>query len=186
MNRICRKHGTYCADRIKIGLQPGASGSYKRWPLRNFAGLALKLLKYSGQASIFILGSTKENRTGKRLEDAIIQAGGASERVINMTGKVDIGELAKFIKGLDLVVTNDTGPLHIAIATGTPTISLFVPTNVHGTGPVQDLHIHKVIKKEKPCRDCVEKYCEKPDCMSLITVDDVFRAVISSPPFKQQ
>jgi ADP-heptose:LPS heptosyltransferase len=68
----------------------------------------------------------------------------------------------------------------MAIALKIPTISLFVPSSVRHTGPYQDLEIHRVIKKPRPCNPCIEKYCTNPNCMSLISVKEVFEATKNS------
>jgi len=162
----------------KIGLQFSASGKYKIWPEENFVQLATRLLETSSNNIICLIGSPKERREAQKIKKTMIQNGGEAKRILNLAGAVGLKHFGEMIHGLDLLVTNDTGPLHVAIAVGTPTVSLFVPSNHRATGPVQDLGLHKVITKPRPCRPCTEKYCSTPHCMGLISVDEVFEAVL--------
>ena len=99
---------------------------------------------------------------------------------ITTAGIISLSRMRGLVKKMCVLVTNDTGTMHMAIALKTRTVSLFCPTRSEGTGPVQDLHLHSVIKKDVPCIKCVTKKCEKPFCMESITVDEVFRAVMES------
>jgi len=103
----------------------------------------------------------------------------SDHRVITLAGHLSLSELPLALKGLDVLVTNDTGPFHVAVALQTPTISLFVPSSVYHAGPYQDLHLHSVIQKPRPCSPCVQKYCAEPDCMASIGVEEVFRRVLA-------
>jgi len=67
--------------------------------------------------------------------------------------------------------------MHMAIALRTRTVSMFCPTNVWGVGPLQDMHLHKVIQKDRPCNPCISKQCKKPFCMGLISTDEAFKSV---------
>ena len=171
-----RQKGGETLNGSLVGFQFSASGQYKEWPVENFIDLGARLLGSKDSCKIVLIGGPGDSARGERIKDAIERKGGKG-RVFNLSGKVALKDLPAAIKALDVLVTNDTGPLHVAIAVGTKTVSLFVPTNVDGTGPAQDLHLHKVISKPKPCNPCVEKYCKRPDCMGLITTSEVERAV---------
>lgn len=168
-------------DAILVAFQFAASGHYKEWPMDHFVELAYRLLLRQENINIVLIGGPSDRRRAERIRDRIIgKIQGQQKGVINLAGKVSLKDLPFFLKAVDLLVTNDTGPLHVAIAVGTKTVSLFVPSNVEGTGPVQDLHLHRVITRPKPCTPCVEKYCKRPSCMGLITVEDVEREVLGS------
>lgn len=94
----------------------------------------------------------------------------------NATG-FSLQELAALIKKSDVLVTNDSGPMHIAAAVGTPVVALFGPTEPARTGPYTENCI--VIKKEMDCSPCFRSRCTKKsfECMEFITVDEVFEAV---------
>ncbi len=166
--------------RFFIAFQFSASGAYKEWPEENFVRLGAGLIARRGLFNIVLVGGPSDIRKGERIKKNIEAATGRTGRVLNMAGRVSLKDLPVVMRAMDLLVTNDTGPLHVAISVGTMTVSLFVPSNLCGTGPVQDLHLHKVISKPKPCSPCVEKYCRKPYCMGLISPEEVDRAVVSA------
>jgi ADP-heptose:LPS heptosyltransferase len=155
-----------------VGLQPGASRSYKMWPKERFIELGLRLLAAAPDLHILILGNDSEAALGQELLDGINAPG----RVFSLCGKTRIEELPAIISGLGFLITNDTGSLHIAIAIGTPTLSLFAATDPHSSGPYQDHDRHIIISKPKPCgAGCVHKKCPlKPSCMTQISVDEVY------------
>ena len=173
------RKGRETVNGVLVGFQFSASGQYKEWPMENFIGLGARLLELSDSHNIVLMGGSGDAARAEEIKNAIYKKGGKG-RVFNLSGKVALKDLPTAIKALDVLVTNDTGPLHVAIAVGTKTVSLFVPTNVEGTGPAQDLHLHKVVSKPKPCNPCVEKYCKRPDCMGLIKTSEVERAVIEA------
>jgi len=153
-----------------IGFHPGANRYYQMWPKEHFIELGKKLLTQDKRHIIIISGSQQETALGKAIEDGI----GQKERAFFYS--LPLAELPHIFIKIDCLVTNDTGPMHLAIAIGTPTVSLFVAALPHRTGFYQDFKKHRIISKERPCGDeCVRKKCtKKPGCMSLITVDEVF------------
>jgi len=96
------------------------------------------------------------------------------ERVLNLAGKTDLGELAALISLADLVITPDTGPMHLAAAVKAPLIALFGPTAPWRTGPYGNGHI--ILRKELPCSPCFRKKCPTGECLDQITVEEVLRA----------
>lgn len=166
-----------------VGLQPGASRPYKIWPRERFVDLARRLFATFPDLHILILGDKSEAALGNAIADGVEAPG----RIVSLCGQTGIEELPAVISGLDFLVTNDTGSLHIAIAVGTPTISLFAATDPGSSGPCQDKDRHIVIAKPKPCgAACVHKKCPlTPSCMTQITVAEVYqRAVemLQKPP----
>ena len=164
-------HHKILATKIKIiGFHPGANRYYQMWPKEHFIELGKKLLAKNKDHIIIISGSKNETSLGKTIEDGI----GQKERAFFYSRPLT--ELPHIFKKIDCLVTNDTGPMHLAIAIGTSTVSLFVAALPHRTGYYQDFKKHRIIAKERPCGDeCVRKKCtKKPGCMSLITVDEVF------------
>ncbi len=158
-----------------IGFQISASKPYTVWPPENFAQLASKTVSKFPTATVFLLGGPEDYKLGNRIK----HMANAGNRIVNLGGKTEINNLHLVIDGLDLLVTNDTGPMHLAIAVHTPVIALFVPSILQYTGPYQDLDTHTVIHKKRPCEPCARKYCKKPYCMSSISVKEVFEAVTS-------
>jgi len=167
------------------GFQFSASGRYKTWPLENWAELGSRLLGRFNTSIVALFGGPSDKHAAEKLQDMIMKDTAAPSRIINLAGGMNLSQLPAALKGLDIFITNDTGPLHAAVAVKTPTVSLFVPTRINCIAPIQDRKIHTVIKKEVPCTPCVEKYCRQPDCMKLITVEEVFDAVTASPAFRE-
>jgi len=96
--------------------------------------------------------------------------------IINVCCKTSITELADTINNLDLLITNDTGALHLAIALKVPTISLFGPTDHKEFGPYQDTEIHTVIQKDGSFVNNRPKKRRGQEGMDLISVEEVLDA----------
>ncbi len=126
---------------LVIGFQPGAANVYKMWPAENFKELAANLLSEYPNAVIAVTGSKKEKRLGEIISES------NSDKVIDFCGKFSIEALPKLIREMDLLVTNDTGTMHVAIALGVPTVELFGATDSAGIGVYQDKDRHMVIQK---------------------------------------
>ncbi|QWR76623.1 glycosyltransferase family 9 protein [Candidatus Magnetomonas plexicatena] len=156
---------------ILIGFQPGAALNYKMWPQSNFTALGKKLVELNPNVRIIITGSKAEKTLCTKIAADIGQS------AVPLCGEFPLKSLGALIKELFVLVTNDTGTMHVAIATGTKTVSLFCPSYYWGVGRAYDFHLHKVIFKEQPCDPCVTKKCKDPHCMELISVDEVFSAV---------
>ena len=151
-----------------IGFQVGAADKYKMWPIENFIKLAKYLI--SQGEKIIITGVKKE----KRLGDKIVKECGSD--VINMCGKTSIETLPFLINNLKMLITNDTGTMHLAIALKTPTVSLFAATDPKGIGPYQDLNIHKVVYKDGSFIQKLPKKQRDDSAMRLIQVSDVIKS----------
>jgi ADP-heptose:LPS heptosyltransferase len=173
--QLLRAHGVREGD-LCIGFQPGASTRSRRWSATSFMLLAHRLMHHNPSFKIVLLGSKQERSLCETIRNGV-----RDYRLINLAGAIDLQLLPAMIRNLTLLVTNDTGSMHVAIALGVPTVSLFAAADPMGTGPLQDLERHIVIKKPRTCHPCVSKRCETPFCMDQITVEEVFQAVLSSP-----
>ncbi len=165
------------AKNKRIGFQISASRPYKAWPKGHFTELGKRLLADSEDVNIVLFGGPGDEKIGKEIAEGMTTDLGQKSRIINFVGRLPLKKLPAALNGLDLFITNDTGPFHVAVAVGTPTISLFVPSTVHHTGPYQDTERHVVIQKPRPCSPCLQKYCKKPHCMNIIKVEEVFDQV---------
>ncbi|MBF0456386.1 MAG: glycosyltransferase family 9 protein [Nitrospirae bacterium] len=166
-------HGLSGSNPI-IGFQPGAAQLYKAWPKGHFIELGRRLLSLYPEAGIVITGSKGEVRLCGDIA-AAIGRGAAS-----LAGALSLKQLAALVKCLSVLVTNDTGTMHIAIALGTRTVSLFCPSNYKGTGAATEPHLHRIIGALRPCSPCVTKKCKTPHCMDAISVEEVLPAVTGS------
>jgi len=155
-----------------IALQPGARWENKRWPVENFAGLVRRLAEKFSDARFAILGSGEDRPSGEIISRA------APSRSLNLCGETSLPEMVEWIRMCELMVTNDTGPMHVAAALGKPLVALFGPTEPSRTGPYGRLE--NVLRIELPCSPCLKSYCtyEKPnECLKAISPAMVFERV---------
>jgi heptosyltransferase-2 len=158
--------------KVLVGLNPGATyGEAKCWPPERFAALGRRLIKDSG-ASILIFGSSR--RQEKALNAAIAE--GIGEDCLNLSGETSLLQLAALLRRCRLLVTNDTGTMHVAAAVGTRVVAIFGPTDPRTTSPLGIGHV--IIRREVPCSPCLKRVCpEDHRCMNLIEVEEVYNAV---------
>jgi heptosyltransferase-1 len=147
---------------------PGARWPSKRWP----AGYFIRLLKYMDALGLtpVLLGAKDDIR----LSEEIIN--GSKINCINLTGKTDLKELCSIIKDAKFMITNDSGPMHIATALGVKVFAIFGPTDEKLTGPYGGNHV--VIKVNGlQCRPCRKRKCHTLECLKGITPEDVYRII---------
>jgi lipopolysaccharide heptosyltransferase II len=155
-----------------ILLQPGARWKNKRWPVHYFAELVRRLAEKFPAAHFAILGDKGDQPLG----EIILQA--APERTLNLCGATSLPEMIEWIRRCDLMVTNDTGPMHVAAALGKPLVALFGPTEPRRTGPYGQLE--NVLRIDLPCSPCLKSDClyEKPnECLNALSPALVFERV---------
>ena len=132
--------------------QPGARWSNKRWPVESFAELARRLAVELTEFRFVILGGTDDIPLGQTIAQA------APGRCLDLTGKTTIPEMVEWIRLCELMVTNDTGPMHVAAAMSKPVIALFGPTEPRRTGPYGQ--VHGVLQVNSlPCVPCLKDTC---------------------------
>ena len=163
-----------------VGINPGATfGSSKRWRPARFAEVACRVISEL-QGSAVIFGGPSETGIAEEIEKEFSNLAGdpgLQMQLLNMAGQTDIRELASLISECDLLVTNDSGPMHIAYAVRTPVVAIFGSTSPEHTGPVGKKDL--AIKKTLACSPCFERECSKNDlkCMEMISSTEVFEAV---------
>ncbi len=185
-----------------MGINPGAEyGSAKRWFPERFAEVAGWFIKDTN-GSVVIFGSKKEEDIAHRIEylinkqdsekrsslnsqqSSIIMADDQcpmtdDRSLLNLAGKTSLRELISLISECDVFVTNDSGPLHISYAVGTPLVAIFGSTDPELTGPPSNVVSNVVINHKFSCSPCFERTCRNNDlrCMYAITSDDVYYGV---------
>lgn len=171
-------HGVGSRDCL-VGIHGGAvNGSAKRWPAMHWAALADRLIERRG-VKVVLTGSANERHVADDIRGRMRQA------PIVLTGETDIDELLAVLARSDLVISGDSGPLHMAVALGRPTVSLYGPTDpaIYGPtpGPGQPAI---VLRRGMACSPCYNLLATaecphgQPACMIDITVGQVFAAAI--------
>jgi lipopolysaccharide heptosyltransferase II len=148
-----------------VALQPGARWQNKRWPVENFVTLVRQLAQKHPHTRIAILGDKGDQLLGQIISEA------APDRCLNLCGQTTLPEMIEWIRRCDLMITNDTGPMHVAAALGKPLIALFGPTEPHRTGPYGQLQ--NVLRvADLPCAPCMKSTChyeKREECLRALT-----------------
>jgi len=159
-----------------LGLNPGATyGSAKRWYPNEFAKVAIELSK---NYDIKIFGGPGETDIAEDIENSLKNANVSNFE--NLAGKTSVEELITNISTLDLFITNDSGPMHVAAAFNVPTVSIFGPTRHNETNQWKNEH-EMLLRKDISCAPCMKRVCplknekENHACMKQITSADVLQ-----------
>ena len=159
-----------------VGLNPGASyGSAKRWYPDEFAKVAAEL---SEKYDIVIFGGPDEVDIANDIEQSLIKNGITNYQ--NLAGKTTIPDLINQISNLDLFITGDSGPMHVAAAFQVPTVAIFGPTQDNETSQwMNEKSI--IVKKNLDCQPCMKRTCPlgHHNCMKLIKAVDVLDLIKS-------
>ena len=162
-----------------FGLNPGAEyGPAKRWPVEKFIAAAKEIQQRTNCVWI-LFGGKSDAVITSQIESAI---GNPPAAVFNLAGKTSLSELMALLKLCRVILTNDTGPMHVAAALGTPVVVPFGSTSPELTGPglPGDPRNH-LIKLDAPCAPCFLRECPIDfRCMNGISVDSVVKAVLSA------
>jgi heptosyltransferase I len=149
-------------------INPGARWTNKRWPVQSFVEVARRLATRYPDLRFAILGAPDDRPLG----EAIARVD--RKRCLDLTGQTSLSELIEWIRLSHLVLSNDTGPMHIAAALGKPVVSLFGPTEPRRTGPYRQAD--RVLRVDLPCAPCLKPRCvhEQPlACLHAITPESV-------------
>ena len=167
---ILKKRGVLRSDKL-IGLAIGASPEWptKNWPIDNFSKLSLLLIQQG--LKVILLGT---NYLRKKVEKFP-----RHKNIISFVGETNLNQLVSLIKRLDVLITPDSAPMHIASATGTKIVALFGPTDPkRHVPPAKEL---EVLVSHLDCQPCYKRQCksrEKLACLNKIEVEEVLKTVI--------
>jgi len=160
---------------VTIGIHVSAGREVKQWPVERFRDVA-RILQERGAALVF---------TGSADDRAMVDAVKAPlnmSSVVDLTGRVDIPVLAAVIADLDLLLTVDTGPMHLASATGTPIVAIFGPSDPARYGPTGPRD--RIVRVDLPCSPCnrirqppARCVGHTPDCLMGVSVAAVLKAI---------
>jgi heptosyltransferase-2 len=161
-------------DTQMVAISPGARRATKRWPAEEYGELC-RLLAKSGSAQIVIVGDREDTQIAAKVRNMV------EADIVDLTGKTSLLQLASILERCSVLVTNDSGPMHIAVAMNTPTVAIFGPTVPEfGFSPLGERD--RVIEREIECRPCSlhgNDRCRDNGfrCMSLIGAEEVFEVV---------
>ena len=155
-----------------ILIHTGATAASRRWPARRFAAVARELAMQAG-AEVFLTGSASEAALAES-----VCAEAAHPAVRSMAGQLPLGAMGALIERASLIISNNSGPVHLAAALGTPVVDLYALTNPqHGPWQVP----HRTLFADVPCRYCYKSVCPEGHhrCLRDVTVEQVLLAARS-------
>ncbi|MDP8217904.1 MAG: lipopolysaccharide heptosyltransferase II [Candidatus Theseobacter exili] len=175
VRKLLEEEGIKETDKY-IAVHPDASCRSKKWPLDRFEALCAKTIKENKLKCVIIGGPGSED-LGKRIKRS------NKDNICDLTGKLTIKETAAVLKNAAIVVSNDSGPVHLATAVGTPVIAIFgrkhkdLGPNVWGPVGKNDI----ALQKDVGCEECLPHDCPKNyECLNALTVDEVYSKIMGS------
>ena len=162
-----------------VAICPGSTNSRaKRWPAERFAAVADLLGERAG-AEIVLVGAAEESDISEEVARQM------RVRPSVLTGKTDLAQTAAVLKASDLLVTNDTGPAHVAAAVGCPVVVIFGPTNPVTTRPFSASA--EVVRRPPDCAPCMLRDCPIDHrCMTAVTAEEVFERAARALELRQK
>jgi heptosyltransferase-2 len=171
--------GGFTANDVVVGINPGSTyGGAKRWLPERYAEATERLCRTlresrNQQVGVVIFGAKGEERLGQDI------AARLSSPSLVLSGATTIRELMAALKRCAMLLTNDTGPMHIASAFQVPLVAIFGPTDWHTTSPFGSAHA--IVRQPVDCAPCLLRECPIDHrCMTRVTVDQVYEAGLSS------
>lgn len=151
------------------GINPGGDRANRRWATANYAAVADRVIEQCG-ARIVLLGGPGEEHMAQDIQSRM------KHKAMDLSGKLTLNELAYVISRLDLLITNDSGPMHMAAAVETPQVAIFGPEDPERLRPYTRPDTYRIIHKPMDCRPCKVATCDHVSCLTSITADEVFDA----------
>lgn len=171
VSAMLRRHGL-APGTPWIAMNPAARWLTKRWPSESFAQVADEI-HTMGLARVVLIGSEIDRPAADAVKNAMRTA------PLDLTGATGLQLLPALLASSALLVTNDSGPMHVAAAMGTPVVALFGPTSAVRTGPYGAGHT--VLSSAVACRPCFSRRCRNAvqlECLTAITPDRVLNAIV--------
>ena len=173
--------GGLTATDVVVGINPGSTyGGAKRWLPERYAEVTERLCRTiresrEQQVGVVIFGAKGEERLGQEI------AARLSSRSLVLSGATTIRELMAAVKRCAMLLTNDTGPMHIASAFQVPVVAIFGPTDWRTTSPFGSAHA--IVRQPVDCAPCLLRECPIDHrCMTRVSVDQVYEAAMKQVP----
>jgi ADP-heptose:LPS heptosyltransferase len=176
VRELCRRKG-FSVDRPWVAMNIGARWPTKRWPLTSFAAVVDQLHE-AHLDPVVLIGGSEERVHTNRLRAL------TDRPFIDLSGEIPLGCLPALLSKATAMITNDSGPMHIAAGLGVPVVAMFGPTSATRTGPYGDGH--QVLTGQVACSPCYSRVCRHEpelECLHLITpthVVDVIRPLLAA------
>jgi len=157
-----------------IALLPGARWENKRWPAHHFQNLVVHLHAHNEASRFVVLGSKSDSPLARTIVSA------SPDTCIDLTGRTTLPQMIEVLRNCSAVVTNDTGPMHIAAALRKPVIGIFGPTNPSRTGAYGQVE-HALQRHDLPCVPCMKDFCsyrEPLACLRGISPERVAEEIL--------
>ena len=156
----------------RVALVPCSRWITKNWPAERFVEVGFELQKRAG-ATIFLAGSKADIEVCRRIETKL------ARNVVNTAGQTSLAGLGSLLQEMDLVITVDSGPMHVAAAVGRPVLALFGATDPKRTGPYGSQH-RIVVSPAAACRPCFSGSCRegKMSCLLDISSAEVVQTAL--------
>jgi len=161
-----------------IGFQPGTSLTmrWKQWPIERYREVISRVISERPGSHIVLFGSASEEEMIRQMAE------GLNGKVSMAAGKTSVKQAAALIEQCDLLVCNDSGLMHAAVAVGTPVAAIYGPTDFRRTAPIGDKHT--IIRHDLPCSPCFKlegddevQACTHHDCLMTIGSEEVLMAI---------
>ncbi len=169
-------------SRPLVGINPGAEyGPAKRWPRERFVESAVALDQSRG-CDWWVFGGPAERELADGIVATLRDRLGRDRKIESLAGRTSLGELCAALKTIDVLLTNDTGPMHVAAAVGTPVVAIFGSTSPELTGPgMPGDSRHQLVREAPACAPCFQRECPLDfRCMTGIAVERVVRALAAA------
>lgn len=157
-----------------IAVQPGARWENKRWPASSFRAALIRLAQLLPEFHFAILGSEGDRPLGEALAEAV------PGRCLDLTGRTSLPQMIEWLRVCELLITNDTGPMHVADALGKPVVAMFGPTDPRRTGPYSQRE--RALHHSLPCAPCLKDTCrwsQPLECLRALTPERVVEEVLA-------
>ena len=162
---VCFPERKLSEKRPRVAFLPVSRWETKNWPGKCYVEVIKRLKSVTG-ASVFLVGGPGDVDV---CEQIIRDAGGG----INMAGKMSLIETGGLLKEMDLLIANDSGPMHMAVALGVPVLAIYGPTDPQRTGPYGSLN--RIARTSLDCQPCFSRTCRREGipCLSGVTPEKV-------------